>query len=479
MIHTPQSQIVGAIKNMWDNRIDFAKYVCGMSPTNQQAEALLSLDRFSDVAHKSGTGIGKSAVESISILHYMCCRPFPKIIATAPSKHQLNDVLWAELSKWHRSMKKTDLGAMFANWFEWRKESFVHVDHPEEWFAAARTATKDNPDALRGIHADYVLRIAEEASGISNAVFDVLEGAHGRLETKSYMVGNPSRPDGVFFDAFNKLKGFYKCITSSSLESSVSDKKYIEKLIRKYGPESNIVRVQVHGEFPLTEGDSFIPYGLAMEAFYREIPAQDEFKKVFGVDIGGDGAHGDETVIAIRQGDIFYPYHRLTGKNTMQIVGYIANLANKEKPSHIFIDTIGIGAGVCDRLEELGFPVIGIKVSESPAQTSGRYRKLRDELWGLMRDWLEKRRGKLYDNPDFDLIGQLTSPKYSFSSNGEIVVDSKDKIRKDGRDSPDIADAHNLTFALPTSGYIKEDEYFSQFDDAREEANILDKEAGY
>ena len=39
------------------------------------------------------------------------------------------------------------------------------------------------------------------------------------------------------------------------------------------------------------------------------------------------------------------------------------------------------------------------------------------------------------------------SPRYTFSSNGRLVVESKAELRKRGLRSPDLADALCLTFA--------------------------------
>jgi hypothetical protein len=200
---------------------------------------------------------------------------------------------------------------------------------------------------------------------------------------------------------------------------------------------------------------------------------------VFGVDVARFG--DDETVIAIRQGDEFLPYHVLRNKNTMEVASYVAFLANQLKPVQVFVDTIGIGSGVYDRLEQLGFPVYSVNVSESPALDGRRFKRLRDELWGLTRDWLEMRRGKMWDNEDGDLLGQLTTPKYKILANGMVQLETKDEMRKRGLSSPNVADAHIMTFAQPISTYQKEtDEFWDSIHGSREDQYVaMDQEAGY
>lgn len=469
------------LAELWDNRVDFFKYILKQTPTDQQGDALVALDNGDFVTVKSGHGCGKSFVEAGTVIHYMCTRPFCRIPCTAPTKHQLYDVLWAELAKLHRQMHSG-----FAAQFEWTKERFFRKSDPEEWFAVARTATKENPEAIQGFHGEYVYVVIDEASGVPEQIFEVTEGATGTIETKMLMCANPTRLDGTFYDSHNKLKQFYKPLTWSCLDSPIVHKSYAPRMAKKFGTESNIYRVRVLGQFPNRAGDSFIPYDLVEAALIREIPPQTEYPKIFGVDVARYG--DDRTVIAVRQGDIFHPYHVLRNKSTMEVSGYVAMLANKEKPKHIFIDIIGLGSGVYDRLYELGFPVIPVNVSESPALNPQNYRRLRDELWGNMRDWLEMRRGRLWDNDEGDLAGELTKPKYHMTSDGKIIIESKEDMRKHEKDdfekrgnaSPDIADAHILTFAMPIADYINDDDDFDVImrSDSHGSA-VLDREMGY
>lgn len=465
------SEIAEIIKKVRDDRNAFVKHIVNGSPTKQQAEGLRAMDADDYITIKSGHGTGKSTFQAWLILHYMSTRPFCKIPCTAPSKHQLQDVLWAELSKWHRQMHP-----LFREMFVWTKEKFYHKDHPEDWFAVARTATKENPEALQGFHADYILQIIDEGSAVPDEVYEVLEGAYGRIESKVGQCGNPTRLTGSFNRSFNQDSAFYKRLTWSCLDSPNVPERYAKRIEKKYGLDSNMYRIRVLGEFPLRDGDSFIPYDLAYDASIREVVDQVDSKVVFGVDVARFG--DDETAIAIRHGDKFLPIHSLRQKGTMEVAGYVAKLANEHKPQSIFVDVIGIGSGVFDRLEELGFPVVPVNVSESPATDPKLYKRQRDELWGKGRDWLELRRGSFVDDEDQDIIGQLSTPKYKITSDGKIVIESKDDLRKRGIVSPNKADAILMTFCLPSAAYIKEDEFFEQYQQ-EEDNHVIDQEAGY
>jgi hypothetical protein len=128
----------------------------------------------------------------------------------------------------------------------------------------------------------------------------------------------------------------------------------------------------------------------------------------------------------------------------METVGWIVNEAEMDDPSEINVDSIGLGAGVADRLREMGYNVRDINVAESAAMNPKAY-KLRDELWITVRDWLNQRACKL---PQSDELRQeLVAPRYTFQSNGKLKVESKGEMKKRGMRSPDFADALCLTFA--------------------------------
>jgi hypothetical protein len=114
------------------------------------------------------------------------------------------------------------------------------------------------------------------------------------------------------------------------------------------------------------------------------------------------------------------------------------------RPKAVFVDVIGLGAGVADRLMELGLPVTGVNVAEE-ASIDDKYARLRDELWFRGRRWLERKDCKLFD--DETLIAELTLPRYAFTSNGKLKVESKDDLKKRYPQSPDVAEAFLMTMA--------------------------------
>jgi len=214
----------------------------------------------------------------------------------------------------------------------------------------------------------------------------------------------------------------------------------------RYGEASNAYRIRVLAEFPRTDEDTLIAADVVDEAMRRDVPLDPSAPELWGVDCARYGS--DASVLIKRRGYVVTEMpRRWYNFSTMEVAGAIKaeyDLAATHKPQLIVIDVIGIGAGVVDRLHEQGLPILGINVAEIPSNKQ-HYVRLRDELWGRMKEWLGTRRVRL---PKEDrLRDDLLSAKYSFSSDGRLQVESKDKMRSRGQPSPDSADALMLTLA--------------------------------
>ncbi|MFB1501498.1 hypothetical protein [Thiocapsa sp. N5-Cardenillas] len=165
--------------------------------------------------------------------------------------------------------------------------------------------------------------------------------------------------------------------------------------------------------------------------------------------IGVDPAIGDNDRCAIirRRGRMAFGIEVLRNHNTMELAGRLKTIIDRERPTKVCIDPIGIGAGVVDRLQEMGYECVeGVNVARS-ANDRERFANLRAELWSEMRDWFT---GELpVSIPDSDeLHRDLCSLGYKHRSNGQLLIESKDDLRKRGMPSPDIADALMLSFAF-------------------------------
>lgn len=329
--------------------------------------------------------------------------------------------------------------------FEWKSDQFELHDAPQESFSVARTARKEKPEALQGLHSVHTLVIGDEASGIEDVIFEAGRGALSGDNAWVVLASNPTRSSGFFFETHHKLRDLWATMHVNAEEVPLVSKQYLDEIAYQYGADSNYYRVAVLGEFPKSEDDVVIPLELCESALVRDVKPFGT--PVWGVDVARFGS--DRTVLVKRRANSTIAKHSSWhGTDTMQTAGRIYAEWNEtlpeERPTNIFVDVIGIGAGVQDRLMELGLPSIGINVAESAA-VNDLYMRLRDELWFRARRWLEKKDCKLV--PDETLIAELSLPKYKYTSTGKLQVESKDDLKKRYPRSPDVADAFCLTFA--------------------------------
>lgn len=424
----------------------FAAEVLGANPSDQQLEGGASLVAKRRVTIRSGHGTGKTAFLAWCVLWFHACYYPAKSPCTAPTAHQLSDVLWAEIALWLRIMRERMPELAYE--FDWSAERYYLKSHPQESFAVARTARPERPEALQGFHAANILFLIDEASGVPESVFQVAEGALSTEGAYVVMAANPTREDGYFYESHHRMRDRWAALHWDGELSPLVSKQYVEDMRLKYGPDSPIYQVRVKGNFA-TAIDGVIPLHLCVAAQQREVEPYGQI--IWGVDVARFG--DDSSCLAKRQGNTqIEPTREWFGKDVMQTAGIVAQEYNatpdKYKPVSINVDVIGIGAGVVDRLKELGLPVRGINVAES-SSVSDKYSRLRDELWFAGREWLEAKDCKLAD--DQALIAELTTVKYSILSSGKIKVESKDEMKKRGVASPNRADAWLLTLAPGTA----------------------------
>lgn len=441
-----------------ENPVLFAREVLLFEPDEWQQEALMDLAVSSKVAIKSGQGVGKTGMEAVSLLWFLCCYPYPRIVATAPTKQQLHDVLWSEINKW---MSKSPL---LSDILKWTKTYIYMRNYEKRWFAVARTATK--PENMQGFHEDNMLFIVDEASGVADPIMEAILGTLSGANNKLLMCGNPTRTSGTFFDAFNADRAIYKCHTVSSEDSPRTNKENIESLIRKYGEDSNVVRVRVRGLFPKQEDDVFIMLSMIEHCIMKDAPEDVPIKRIaFGVDVARYGS--DETIIAKNVGGNITLPVMFRGQSLMTTVGKIVQqyrLAIKEYPAYrgkiyVNIDDCGLGGGVTDRLEEVKQEEKLSRMVIVPVNAAGKvpdnvindrkekandiYDNMTTYLWGTVKDKLISEEITLPN--DNELVAQLSCRKYRLTSRGKMQLESKEEMKKRSIDSPDRADAVALS----------------------------------
>ncbi len=395
-------------------------------------------------AVKSGHGVGKSTCAAWIAIHNIVCYYPQKTVITAPTSSQLFDALFAELKS-----QLTRLPPVIRNLFETYSDRITLKSDPSGSFISCRTSRKETPEALQGTHSDRTLLLVDEASSIDNAVIDAAGGSLSNEDATLVCLGNPTRPEGFFFDAFTRLSDKWYTQTVSCLDSTRVSDSYIQEMEDRYGRDSNNFRIRVLGEFPESSEDTLISNEIVEAAVERDVdPSGGPI--IWGLDIARYGS--DRSALCKRQGNtILQPIKSWSNMDTMSLMGainaeYEKDSEDLQQPRSIMCDVIGIGAAIVDRGLELSLPVQGINTGESAA-LSGLYKNLRTELWHEALDWFEKRHCKI--PRDNRLMFELCSPRYSYDSTGRKRLETKDEMKKrlGHRGSPDYADSFVLTFA--------------------------------
>lgn len=432
------------------NPVLFAKEVCSFSPDPWQEAVLMDIASSTKVSVRSGHGVGKTGVEAVTLLWFLSCFRFPKVIATAPTRQQLNDILWSEVEKWRAK------SPLLKELLTWTKTYVYMKGYEKRWFAVAKTASE--PENMQGFHEENMLIIVDEASGVEDAIMEAILATLSGKNNKLLMCANPTRTTGTFYDSHNRDRGMYKCHRVSSLDSTRTNKENIAAFIRKYGEHSNVVKVRVYGDFPAQEDDVFIPLPLIEKTTLNEIDTTKINRISMGVDVARYG--DDETIIATNVGgEIDIPVVR-HGQSLMITVGDIVRTYKqliKDYPQYtgvvtVNIDDTGLGGGVTDRLEEVKaeerlrrLEIVPVNFGQKPPQDGSEehYQDISTYMWATVKAEMENEEISIPD--DEELVAQFSVRKYSITSTGKIVLESKKDMKGRGIKSPDRGDAVALS----------------------------------
>ena len=398
------------------------------------------------IAIASGHGAAKTFLVADIIYWFMSCRRNPQVVCTANTESQLITKTWRELAKWHKM-------AANQHWFDWTATSFYLKAHPETWKANAIPWSENNTEAFAGTHEENVLVVYDEASKISDKIWEVTDGIFTTRKNIWLVCGNGTRNVGRFYDCFHKNKKYWKTWSIDSRTCKAANKEYLDRLIEQYGGEDqDQSRVRVRGLFPRTATRQLISTDAVEKCQNHETEGWEYQPKVLGCDIARFGENS--SVLIYRQGRKVWEPIVLPKQDLMQTAHVIAESIKKERPSQVFVDGSGIGAGVVDRLRQLSFPVLDVNGGNT--SINPRYLNKRAEMWWEMKEFIE---GLCELPKDARLKEELTCVEYDFTDKGRIRLDRKTDIMETYGFSPDRADALALTFSYPISEthYRRED----------------------
>lgn len=433
--------------------VTFVRECIGVEPDAWQAEMLNAFPRHNRLVASACKGPGKTAALAWLGWNFLLTRPHCKVPCTSITGANLEDGLWTEFAKWRNR------SPILQRAFEWNKTRIVAKQHPETWWASARSWARDGDkqqqaNTLAGLHEDYLLFLIDEVSEIPDGVVSAAEAAlTGGVETKLVMMGNPTRTDGPLWRAVRTDRHLWHVtrITGDPDDPNRSpriDKEEARRQIEKYGRDSYVVRVNILGEFPLRQADKLIDIADCEAAMQRVLPESvlAGEPKILGADVARYG--DDDSTLSPRQGRIGFRSREFHGLDTVEFGEQIIKALLKWDADGVFVDATGLGVGSLDHCRHRGFGHIvqGINFGARATEDT-RFENKRTEMYWRAAEWLKM--GCLPRDPM--LAEELSAPIYWYDKKGRICLEPKDDIKARIGRSPDKADGFALTFA----GYVR------------------------
>ena len=430
--------------------VAFARDVLGVSLWSKQVQVLEALAGSTRVAVKSGNGLGKGFSASVAILWFLACHDPAIVLSTAPTFRQVRHVLWREVHRRYRNANY-DLGGTLLH---------TRLELSDTRFALGLSA--DSDEEFQGFHSPNMFIVVDEAEGVDEEIYEAIEGVMTSENCRLLLIGNPTTMGGSFRKAFYEHRELYSTITISAMESpnvvqgrvvhqGLATRRWVEERRTVWGEDNPIFRARVLGEFPDRGDDTLIALSQVEAAAGRDAgltetagdaaTGEAQGPVVLAVDVARFGS--DKSVILRRRGMAVEEVQAFRGLDTMKLARRVAEAIDAWEPDEVLVDEVGIGAGVVDRLRELGHRVSGVNVGK-PARDAEHYSNLRAEgYWNLRQLFVD---GAIRIPPDNELIGQIAALRYHFNTLEQLVMEKKEDMRKRGVPSPDKADALMLAF---------------------------------
>lgn len=384
------------------------------------------------VVHRRG---GKSVLAIMQLIHRACTieKENARFAYIAPLYKQAKAIAWSYLK--HYALKIP--GAKIS-------EAELHVTLPNG--ANLRLYGADNADALRGIYLDGV--VLDEVAQLSKELWDsVLRPALADREGWALLMGTPNGINllsEVYYSAMGNDSWYHGLFTINDTESlppkEVSD--------LKSEMSNTAFAREFLCDFSAAADNVLLSVEVVEAACNRQVKpgTYDYAPKILGVDIARQG--DDRSALIRKQGRVMFGLKTWQGADAMAMAANVANEILEWEPDAVFIDgSGGYGAGVIDRLRQLGHSPIEVQFGSSPKDP--RYSNLRTEMWMELANWVRDG-GSMPNTPEVKL--DLCAPTYTHANAaGKMALEPKDKIKARGLPSPDVGDAMALCFAYPVA----------------------------
>lgn len=417
---------------------------------SKQEEVLWSVRKNKRTAVRSGNTVGKSFIAADVVQDWMFTKgPQAKVITTASSWKQVEDILWKEIrtavvnSKWPIKTKPLNTSWNFS----------------DEWFAIG--ISTDTPVNMQGFHSPHLLVLIDEGSGIKPEIAEMIEALHPEA---ILIIGNPLESTGYFAECFmseawNKITiSCEDCVQWQEANGNIPGlvtREWIKEMADLHGIKSAWYRVHVLGlppeqdEFALIERQWVDRARKSLDADGLPLDKEDEDQEVRIIPFDIASKHGEnETVVGFRYGHTFKTIKGYRKQTSTFIRDMVQSMYSKLEANVVVHDADGLGESMAEQLAEMHVPSLEFHGGYSQKAMSGKFKNLRSQFYWIVAKKFEK---GLYDlsqlnDQDFDMLrSQLCSIRVKPEDGmGRFQIETKEDMLARGIKSPDYADCYMM-----------------------------------
>lgn len=425
------------VRKYWNDPINFAKDICRAELDEWQIQFLINCRDHNKVAVTAANSIGKSFAVGLFALWFLVTHANALVALSAITEEQVK-------SRTLRTCANIINNSLIKTWFDITATKISLITDPTT-FITILVANKNNPDSVRGLHAQNFCLIIDEASGITKPIWQALETTATTEGAKFLAIGNPTTLGTEYHKCFTEYRHQWKTMMIDGRFCKYPDKEWQRQTIEREGIDSNYVRMTILGQFPTKSSEQFIPAYILEDCI--GIKLDESTYKSFPITLSLDVARsleGDESVLCIRQGRKFHDFISYRLDDLTKLADVVAEEFKKWNAKTIIVDATGVGGGVYDILVKYHFntsQVIGIQFgNQRDVKDRNRYSNIRNEMWFLGKEKLKN--GYQIDKKFVDILLEETAGiETYFDGKDRQCLMSKDEIRRRGMKSPDYTDA--------------------------------------
>ncbi len=433
-------QMAQKLQNDWRNDpLKYSELWFRSRLWTKQQEVMLAVRDYPRVAVRSGNTVGKSRIAAEIILWFLMSHYPAKVVVTAPTWHQIENILWKEIAHLYHKSTQPIGGNLLKTSLSFNDDHF------------AISISTDEVNRFQGCHSPNLLVVIDEALGVEPMIWEAIEGLH---PSRILAIGNPLVGEGNFFNCFSnalwhKIRiSCQECVDwqkEHGVIPGLVTQQWINERKEEWGYDSPLFQARGEGEFPEEGTEMLISRKWVDKARELDIQEDEDALGIVANDVASK--HGQsENVIGYRLGNTLVEldiYHQIPTPMTLQKLKHKYEM---KRANSLVIDSDGLGEGLGDMMMSL-YHIMVLEFHGgygSKAMDSMKFHNMRTQFYWVLAKKLQKGMISLKYLPKHifeKLKSQLCSIKVKKpDALGRFQIETKEDMMARGLTSPDLSD---------------------------------------